>query len=196
MEILNTAQNIINRILNTELSDYTSTLHKNLNDALIQLVFKLKTDSLTGAYNRGFLEELLNELIQNKTPVVVIFIDLDDFKKVNEIFGHQIGDKGLKLVGSIINKYKPANSFFARYGGDEFVLLADSLNNYELNESISKMKHELKEKSDLLNFNLTVTVAVTNLNNIYSVEKLYEKLSLLIRKQKNTKKDEIISDIL
>ena len=87
-------------------------------------------DPLTGLYNRRFLEEMLDRFAQDaerrKTPVAAIMIDLDNFKRTNDQFGHAAGDAILREVASVIMSFTRGADVTCRYGGEELaVLLAD-----------------------------------------------------------------------
>lgn len=85
-------------------------------------------DELTGAYNRRFLEEFLIKMIlpneRRKGQVVsLLMIDLDHFKRVNDTYGHQVGDLVLKAVASTMHRILKESDVLARYGGEEFVVV-------------------------------------------------------------------------
>jgi len=84
-------------------------------------------DSLTGLYNRQFLNELLEKewhrSSRYKHPVSFVMIDIDDFKKVNDIYGHMAGDKALKEISKVFTEKLRKNDFVARYGGEEFAFV-------------------------------------------------------------------------
>jgi len=86
-----------------------------------------RTDSLTGIANRRYFIELANAEINRagryKHPFTIIHLDLDNFKKVNDRFGHSAGDVLLRLVASTIRNNIRATDIVARLGGDEFVIL-------------------------------------------------------------------------
>jgi diguanylate cyclase (GGDEF)-like protein len=88
-------------------------------------------DSLTGLPNRQlFLEELQHELAQaqrHNEQLVVFFIDLDGFKKINDDFGHQSGDELLKTIGKRLKAHVRKSDLVARLAGDEFVILMSGL---------------------------------------------------------------------
>lgn len=94
----------------------------------------LNTDYLTGVYNRRQLDHYINIKIRNSTEeksFSAILIDLDEFKSINDKFGHEIGDEALKDTVGIIRKSLRLNDFIARFGGDEFVIILD-INSREL----------------------------------------------------------------
>lgn len=89
---------------------------------------KATRDQRTGLYNHGYFEELFDgELVKckaNKEPLSLIIIDLDNFKKYNDTFGHLKGDKLLEFFGkTLLQECKPHRYILARYGGEEFTIL-------------------------------------------------------------------------
>ena len=101
---------------------------RDLNLAEQKLFNMATTDALTGVYNRreGFrliaIETIRAQRIQ--TPLCAMMMDIDHFKKVNDTYGHQIGDEVLQGVAAIILKTLRASDIICRYGGEEFLILA------------------------------------------------------------------------
>jgi diguanylate cyclase (GGDEF)-like protein len=85
------------------------------------------SDPLTGLYNRRYLSEFLQrELVRARrsaTPVAVVLLDLDRFKRVNDSFGHEAGDQVLTVVGALLKSKVRGSDIACRYGGEEFVLV-------------------------------------------------------------------------
>ena len=86
-------------------------------------------DDVTGLYNRRFFNQRVSRLIASKVrPLALLLIDLDRFKEVNDLFGHDAGDEVLVAVSRMIREASPASASCMRLGGDEFaVLLSGSL---------------------------------------------------------------------
>jgi diguanylate cyclase (GGDEF)-like protein len=84
-------------------------------------------DSLTGLYNRRYIEHRLSEEIlrsqRNSLPLTVIVFDLDAFKQVNDTYGHPAGDALLKAFAARLKRATRGSDLTARYGGDEFLVL-------------------------------------------------------------------------
>ena len=84
-------------------------------------------DAMTGLYNRRFLEEYVSTLVaaatRKKTPFSVLMLDLDHFKQVNDTFGHESGDKVLKVLAEILAKSVRSSDLLIRYGGEEFLII-------------------------------------------------------------------------
>ena len=96
--------------------------------AVTELAF---TDALTGLPNRRLLDDRLGQAIlvnkRKKTHGAILFFDLDKFKKINDLYGHEVGDKLLYLVGERLMNCVRETDTVARYGGDEFVILLGDL---------------------------------------------------------------------
>lgn len=91
------------------------------------LAQKAITDSLTGLFNRGYFEEILNREIHRAArygkPFSLALVDVDDFKRFNDRFGHQAGDEALAALGTAIREAVRSTDLAARYGGDEMVII-------------------------------------------------------------------------
>jgi len=86
-------------------------------------------DTLTGLYNRRVLEEILSVGTSKRTPAptAILIIDIDDFKAINDTFGHPAGDRVLSVFGKLMRDNCRKENIVARYGGEEFaVLLTES----------------------------------------------------------------------
>ncbi|MPW43632.1 sensor domain-containing diguanylate cyclase [Acinetobacter guerrae] len=89
-----------------------------------ELNFYVNTDPLTGFYNRRGMELFLDEFIKSETHFFVISLDIDHFKKVNDVYGHENGDQVLKIVAEKIKNYSRDIDACCRIGGEEFIILA------------------------------------------------------------------------
>ncbi len=98
--------------------------NEKFNDELKQLA---RSDTLTGLYNRRALEELSRQAISHarraNEPLSYMMIDADNFKHINDTFGHQVGDRALKQIGDLIRNHLRAQDMLFRLGGDEFSAL-------------------------------------------------------------------------
>jgi diguanylate cyclase (GGDEF)-like protein len=82
-------------------------------------------DSLTGLYNRRVLEEILGVEGSKRSPapLAILIIDVDDFKAINDTFGHPAGDRVLSVLGKLLQDNCRKENIVARYGGEEFAVL-------------------------------------------------------------------------
>jgi diguanylate cyclase (GGDEF)-like protein len=102
------------------------TTADNLSSRALELEEETRRDALTGAYNRTFLEQFLAREFKNASrhswPLSVAFADLDNFKKINDSYGHQAGDRILRATARVLKSNTRESDIVARYGGEEFVL--------------------------------------------------------------------------
>ena len=95
------------------------------------------TDPGTGLANRRELMRALTDLLEAKAPAVLLLLDLDHFKRVNDLHGHAAGDRLLTAVAQALEKSAPASACCARMGGDEFAMLFPAIHDSEA-ESVAK----------------------------------------------------------
>jgi len=116
-----------------------------LEEKIVELRKENLTDELTNISNRKHLEELLDDLLKDevieKKNLAFCFADIDDFKNINDSYGHLMGDKILKMVANTIdNNIRPSDKVF-RWGGDEFALvLFDIKDKQYLNKVLKRIK--------------------------------------------------------
>ncbi|MFT7859494.1 MAG: sensor domain-containing diguanylate cyclase [Sulfurimonas sp.] len=134
-----------------------------------KLYNKATHDYLTKIYNRQMFDEIylreFNSYARYQTPASLILFDIDNFKNVNDQFGHDIGDKVLIELVNIVKKHVRSSDTFARWGGEEFVILmheTDLNEAYEKAEEIRKRieKHTLEEVGTI-----TCSFGVATLND-------------------------------
>ncbi|PSW04147.1 sensor domain-containing protein [Photobacterium lipolyticum] len=91
-----------------------------------QIEHLVHTDPLTGLYNRHGFSRRLEQLIANETPLVMLYLDIDNFKNINDSLGHHIGDRVLQEISQRLRRLLPENAILGHLGGDEFgVLIPD-----------------------------------------------------------------------
>ncbi|MCR4796219.1 MULTISPECIES: GGDEF domain-containing protein [Ruminococcus] len=89
-------------------------------------------DPLTKLYNRNYLDHILSDIASRGAHVGGIMIDIDFFKSINDMYGHSTGDKALINAAEIIRSAKPAKSVAVRFAGDEFIIVSEAENEFEL----------------------------------------------------------------
>lgn len=101
-----------------------------------------QTDPLTGLLNRRVMVEQMDQEVHKynryKTPFSILFIDVDYFKMINDTYGHDKGDRVLKLIGSLMNQHTRSTDVCVRWGGEEFMVLVV---NTDLKNSLQLAEH-------------------------------------------------------
>ena len=122
----------------------------------IEFVLALKKDKITGLATREDLEDYISKL--RKTSIFVL-CDIDDFKKVNDNYGHPVGDQVLNLLGSIVRSNIRDKDFAGRYGGEEFLIIFDTDNIESVKKRIDKINQEFNSKSKNLNLSFSAGIS-------------------------------------
>jgi len=133
---------------------------------LHELRQSIRTDSLTGIGNRNYIEGRLRGLIaeyeKQKSRGAVVFIDIDHFKKVNDSYGHDVGDKVLQMVSATLKNSLRQTDIVGRWGGEEFIAIIYDISSIEALNAICEKLRALTELSrlDLANTSITVTISI------------------------------------
>jgi diguanylate cyclase (GGDEF)-like protein len=134
------------------------------------LMQQANTDSLTGLFNRRSFENVLDREFhraeRHGREFSLALVDVNDFKKFNDTYGHQAGDRALVALGEAIRKAVRSTDFAARYGGDEIVIILPETKLAKAYHLFSKrIKKEIEEgftKSTAGEFVLTVTIGIAS----------------------------------
>ena len=171
--------------------------NKVLRTQLSQLA---NTDKLTGACNRLYFDKRLAEEVDRarryKQHFCIIYLDLDFFKKVNDQFGHGIGDEVLIDFAAIIKKVNRESDVLARFGGEEFIILAQMADK----DSVLKLYERIKTATDQHTFkkvkNITFSAGIAEFDiEKDSARSLLERADKALYKAKdNGRNQAVIAD--
>ena len=121
---------------------------KKLNEQLERLS---NIDSLTGLNNRraleGYLDDNWDKIIKNNLPVSMVMIDIDYFKKYNDYYGHQAGDKVISSIADEIKSMCRQEDFAVRYGGEEFLIILPNTAIDEATKLLEQLQARIKNKN-------------------------------------------------
>ena len=124
------------------------------------------TDPLTGAYNRRYLNEFSYEYLkivkrENK-DLSLLLLDLDDFKNINDTFGHEIGDIVIKQLVEISKSSIRESDLIIRFGGDEFIILLPNTNIQSARFVANKIINKITEYNKNKEFNFSISVGISH----------------------------------
>lgn len=157
------------------------------------IIFRLKHDNkidgLTKVYNRKFFDLRYNKLLKNNVEFYLAIVDIDNFKSLNDKYGHIFGDSVLVGISNIINELLEKNSKVYRYGGEEFVIL---LRCREYDKVIRKLEEiRLSIENSKWDEDVTVTVSIGISNSKKENDKTLRKADENLYISKNTGKNKI-----
>ncbi len=101
-------------------------------------------DLLTGAYSRQFLEVWNSSIRSRQIKYAIVMIDVDNFKTINDIYGHAVGDKVLRQLSDSILETIRQSDLLIRYGGDEFVLILPNIDIEETRYLMKRIEKQLE----------------------------------------------------
>lgn len=171
-----------------------------LRESVIRERYLSQMDALTGLYNRRVFEERLgHDLVSTKRrnkPLTLAYIDLDNFKLVNDNFGHAEGDRVLQTTGEILFQRVREVDTVARLGGDEFALILPDTDKEGAFEVISDLNDNLRKAFKELNKNVACSIGVvTFLNADISVENAVKAADAKMYSAKRRGKDTMVFSV-
>ncbi|WP_448374575.1 GGDEF domain-containing protein [Fervidobacterium sp.] len=145
-------------------------------------------DYLTGAYSRLFLEQFLEKELskckRTNDETTVVFLDVNEFKKINDVYGHVYGDKVLKTLVEVVNKNIRLMDVVARYGGDEFVIVLPETEPESAQVVIERIVKALKE------MNISISYGALEISEYSSIEDLYKEVDKRMYEMKSRKREQ------
>lgn len=157
-------------------------------------------DDLTGISNRrGFLLLAQHELrrLQRKDEAIsVAFIDVDNFKQMNDTMGHKEGDKILKELSTVLKTSTRGSDVCGRIGGDEFVVLFSNVNSTSVHDIASRMNERFKERCENNKWTTSLSIGILTTKKEVELDELIKRSDSLMYKAKKTGKNKIEFDNL
>lgn len=156
------------------------------------------TDPLTGIGNRAAILQAADQLfVQNKIQegIGLFVIDLDHFKRINDTFGHDAGDRILREFAELVGHSVRVGDNFARWGGEEFVLLCLAINRdgaVALAEKIRKMVEVYPFEKDHSPVELTVSIGIAFARPHDDFEKIFKRADVALYKAKTSGRNQIV----
>lgn|GEM_PF-4041764 len=183
--------------------ELANLIRRILKDKLLQQILQQKTylDPLTQLFNRRYLNESIRSDVKDrrrqKSESCVAMIDVDDFKGINDRFGHLTGDKILKEVAKSLRQELRGSDIICRYGGDEFIAILNNCTGSKCQQILTNVLQNVRQLKIETEENEEVRVTLSI--GISASDKLNRKLSTLISradealyKAKNAGKNQVI----
>jgi diguanylate cyclase (GGDEF)-like protein len=185
------------RIIQMELNDRLLKVSVELKEAKERIEELSMTDALTQVKNRRFfdfqLERDLMQAARYKTALSIFIMDIDNFKMVNDTYGHQVGDEVLIRLGGIIRHCLRDTDWAARYGGEEFVVALPMTGEDGALKTAERLRERVEnELSHLQDHKMTVSVGVATFLGHTTKAELIRKSDESLYKAKKTGKNKVM----
>ncbi|GEM_PF-2445996 len=180
--------------------DYLVTLSEitQMKARQMQIEKKAYIDGLTQVYNRNKFDEIFKEEIKNTkryhTPLSIAILDIDKFKEFNDTYGHLIGDEVLIRMAQTVNHNVRETDLFARWGGEEFVVLFKSTTALVAKEVSEKLKAKIEANTHPLAGKITASFGVTEYQEGDTMESIFARCdkALYLAKENGRNRVEIL----
>uniref|UniRef100_A0A7C4Y517 GGDEF domain-containing protein n=1 Tax=candidate division WOR-3 bacterium TaxID=2052148 RepID=A0A7C4Y517_UNCW3 len=198
--------NIKNRFKESELSMLsviTDIMDTGLEKAALYEKEKRRAsrDGLTGLYNHRFFQEFLQKQIEkskrDKKVFSLLFIDIDNFKKFNDRYGHLAGDYVLKEIANVINGSIRSSDIAARYGGEEIAVILPETDDENALRTAEKIRRNIESHSIILNeqneaINITVSIGTSSYKEGFTKEDLISLADKALYQAKSEGKNRVV----
>lgn len=173
-------------------------INKLLDTRSKALEIKAKTDPLTGAFNRLGIEEAISLGLQEwrkyHKPLSLVMIDIDHFKQVNDIHGHDIGDLVLSKLSNIVQQHIRTQDLLARWGGEEFVLVCRDTDIGSAHTLAEKLRELIAKQTLHSSINITASFGVATLKTQENLEQLFKAADTALYKAKAAGRNTVVVD--
>ncbi len=155
-------------------------------------------DFLTGLYNRRYFFDHINEYIENEEhgeKFAVAMIDIDNFKKINDTYGHDTGDKVIIHLADVLMSNTNYRDVVSRFGGEEFCVVLKNINRFSAVEIYDRLRREVEssvvysDKKDPIQFTISIGVALFSEDGL---EETINQADMMLYNAKNAGKNQVL----
>ena len=154
-------------------------------------------DPLTKIYNRVKLNEMFVNIFFNANKynhvITMILFDIDHFKRINDDFGHNVGDKVLQELAGLIRGLLRDGDIFARWGGEEFVIVLQNISLEQTTKLASRLRSEIEKYSFAVVENVTCSFGVTEFSHNDRQEEFFERVDEALYEAKESGRNRVVT---
>ncbi|WEG12926.1 GGDEF domain-containing protein [Pullulanibacillus sp. KACC 23026] len=177
------------------LCSYSNALRKErqkLEEKNLVLERLSKVDDLTGLYNRRFLFQYIESCNKSEQQVSLLLLDIDNFKSINDHFGHETGDKVLKQFAECLSNGVKGIGTAGRYGGDEFLVIIENAETHQLKDLALELLNQIHSFPYPHDIRLSVSGGIAILDGDKSLNDVLASADRLLYNVKRTGKNNIL----
>lgn len=176
---------------------YEKEIKEKLFEAKKRYQHLARIDDLTSVYNKRYMSrKIIKEMAsldENKNSLSLIMLDIDDFKEINDQYGHQAGDYFLKYLAQKIKENIQRDDVISRWGGDEFLILFKNKSIHEVNKIAEKIRSSFEKMKDEQLIQATTSIGVAEFKEKAPLEEAIIRVDKLMYEAKFSGKNQIIS---
>jgi len=177
-----------------EIVEFSAVFHDITNEKLLAELYI--TDPLTKLYNRAHFDETINFIAKNQRKSEVDFIlaivDIDFFKRINDTYGHQVGDDALVCVAKNIKKSLRDNDLVARWGGEEFVIMLKNVTLDEAQKIMEKVRSNIEQNIVCHNIKVTASFGLTKYRENEEPRETFKRVDDALYEAKESGRNRIV----
>jgi len=166
-----------------------------------KLKYLASTDSMTNLFNRRYLTESSESLCclakRNKSDISIIMLDIDNFKNINDMHGHKMGDEVIILLAQLLKKHSRKSDIVCRWGGEEFVMLLPDTNlegGLRISQKIRKLVENLVinlEDNQELKYTVSIGVSQINCKTDFNIDSSIDRADKALYKAKASGRNKV-----
>ncbi len=182
------------KVLNPEIRKSMETLIKDLEKNIDYLYTIATIDEKTGLYNNKFFSTLSEiEIAKAKRgmPLSLLIIDLDKFKRLNDTYGHLLGDKVLERLAVVLKKQVRKYDIISRFGGEEFFVLFPNTNLAKAKNVSNRIRKAVEGDKFMKKYSVTMSGGVSQFREKDTIKKIVERADKALYKAKENGRNRI-----
>ena len=188
--------NLLVTVITMVYVSYLYITEQEQNRAILE--YNINHDQLTGLYNRRYFYSAIETIKRSTKEFSLAMVDLDNFKKINDTYGHEVGDAVLKDLSEILMSSMGENDIAVRWGGEEFILFMPGADIDSAEKKLEKMQTKIREHQ--VNFagksiSFTATIGLACGDDLQKYEQVINTADQMLYYGKNNGKNRIIKEI-
>ena len=156
-----------------------------------ELRFLSVRDPMTGAYNRHQLQSSLENIRQLYTTSSIALIDIDKFKTINDLYGHDVGDQVISKAVEIMTQHTERTNMLFRLGGDEFLLLFPQVDQYTAKSAMELINQSIKEVDYPIKVKITLSSGIAESQPLEAIEDWVKRADIALYQAKRLGRDRV-----
>jgi len=185
---------------NVKLKELNATLEDKVLQRTIKLELMSITDELTTLYNRKHYNDKIYELIslykRYNTKFSIMMYDIDNFKNINDTYGHYIGDKVLIDMSKLVKSFLRKTDLLFRVGGEEFIILIPETDTEGSSLLAEKIRIKVAELNTIKDKQITISIGLTEVNDKDTEDSIFQRVDRLLYYSKYNGKNRISTQII